>query len=119
MAPYRQSCSSCLGRSATAYHDVERYERDLNLARAAERLARSRSQDSNLRHGSGNDGPPDDWEAEADYHSERARRFERLLAKSRARVLASFSVGGCVLCGGSGYLVATGTFVLGAKGAGE
>lgn len=114
MAPYRQSCSSCVGRSATAYHDVERYERDLIKHRTAERLALARALDPDISGST--EGSSESWHAEAAHHGELGRKAERALARARSRVLASFSVGGCVLCGGTGYVEATGTFVRGAKG---
>jgi hypothetical protein len=114
MAPYRQSCSACVGRSATAYHDLERYERDVRVHRSAERVARARAQHPDLRDGI-HDGTPQSWVDEADYHAEKARTADRLLTRARGRVLASFSVDGCVLCGGTGYIQAPGTFVRGAQ----
>lgn len=113
---YRQSCSSCVGRSQTAMHDIERYERDLSIHRAAQRLALVRVARPPARHGGGNDGTPEAWQAEADHHGELASTAERRLNRARVRVAQAFSIGPCALCSGSGYILAPGTFVRGAKG---
>ena len=121
MAPYRQSCSACVGRSATALHDMERYRALIDVSRTRERLARERAArlterlDGRLDGWTEQDDAPS-WEDEAAYHAEAAASAERRLWRARRRLAAAFLGDPCVLCGGTGYLDAPGTFVLGAKG---